>query len=315
MKAAVFRQYGKPSVLEIADLPAPEPGAGQALIRVKAAGINPKDAAVRAGVFRWVPGQRLPQTAGYDFAGVIEKLGPGVSAYQVGDEVYGHLDGLRGGAAAEYLVVNTKKMAPKPPSLDFAQAAAMPCTYLTALQSFRNYARLQQGSRVLIYGASGGVGTAALQIGRCLGYHVTAVSHSRNEAFCREMGADAFIPYDQAEVFAGSAEYDCFLQVFVRGGRLYREARRILRKGGVFLTLDPHPREFARSLWSHFRFGPRAYAVIVRARRQDLDWLSEKVKEGKLMPHLQETVPLAEIERAHGLIAGKHTRGKIVLIL
>lgn len=313
MKAAVFRRYGKSSVLEIADLPAPRPGRGEVLVRVKAAGINPKDAAIRGGVFRPFTGWKFPKLTASDFAGTIEAVGPGVAEYQKGDEVYGYLDGLKGGAAAELLAVRTSKLARKPATLSFEEAAAMPCAYLTALQAYRDYAGLESGARVLVYGASGGVGTAALQVGKCLGCRLTAVSNSRNEAYCRDMGADDFIAYDREPVFNRPAAFDCFFQVYMMGGNRYREARSLLAPGGDFLALRPDLGQLCQMLWTRIAPAPRSHLVIVRARPADLDWLSEQAAAGMIQPHVQEVYPLTEIERAHRQIASKHTRGKLVL--
>jgi NADPH:quinone reductase-like Zn-dependent oxidoreductase len=297
MKAALFHQFGGPEVVTIADVPEPAAKPGQILVRVQAAGMNPKDGWLRSGAYRLYTGKKFPQFTGSDFCGVTES----------GKSVFGYLNHLRGGAAAEVLAVPEAWTAEKPPALDPIVAAALPCAYLTALQVLRDRGRVAAGSRVLIYGASGGVGTAATQLGRHFGAHVTAVSSSRNVQYCLDNGAAVAIAYDREDVFARLGEYDLVFQVYYRAPQLAKRVR-----CRVFVDLAGNP--FVSALGRlQRRLGLRArYSHRVIANRADLELLAELAVARVIRPEI-EVLPFAEIAEAHARVQSTHTRGKIVL--
>lgn len=314
MQAIIYRQYGGPEVLETAQLPVPAVGNGQVLVRVAAVGLNPKDVAIRSGTLRLISGRTFPKGTGFDFSGVVARTGPAVTGIQPGDEVFGYLEDLQGGAAAEYLAVRQEWLARKPAAAGHAAMAAVPCAYLTAWQALVQMAGLRPGQRVLIYGASGGVGTAAIQIARHRGAHVTAVCSRRNTAYCLGQGAHAAVAYDQGDV-AGALHqpYDVFLQVHVLSGSQYPLARKVLAPGGTFLTLNPAPASLLRDLTSRLLPGPRHRTVLVKSCRDDLAQLARLIEEGALRPSVAQTLPLDRIREAHVQLETGHTVGKLVL--
>jgi NADPH:quinone reductase-like Zn-dependent oxidoreductase len=309
MKAALYDRYGGTDVLSIREVPTPKPGRRELLVRVRAAALNPKDLLVRAGKLRVMSPWGFPQGVGYDWAGEVVACGTGVTRAREGDALYGMLQ-LRAGACAEYAVVREDQCAPKPDGLDFEHAAAMPLAALTALQALRDLARVERGSRVLVNGASGGVGVFAVQIAKALGAHVTTTSSAANLGFCRELGADEPLDYARVDALATGALYDAVFDVF--GNRRYAQARRSLTPRGTFVSTVLRAHVFgaiARTLFS----SRRARLVLVRSRRRDLDLLAGLVRQGKVRPVLDHVFPLEEIAAAEDRLATKHARGKVVV--
>lgn len=183
MKAAILTSYGTADVLEISDVPKPQLQADEVLVQVHAAAVNPKDTFIRKGRFRRFSGNRFPMLAGFDFAGEVFEVGARVKVTKVGDAVYGMLDGWQGGTFAEYVAVKANQLSQKPESLTFEEAAAMPLVSLTALQALRDKANIKEGQEVCINGASGGVGSMAVQIAGIYKTIVTAISNKHNHVF------------------------------------------------------------------------------------------------------------------------------------
>ncbi|MBD2124577.1 NAD(P)-dependent alcohol dehydrogenase [Trichocoleus sp. FACHB-262] len=313
MQAVIFNQYGGPEVLELVDIPQPTMAANQVLVRVKAVGLNPKDAALRAGMLKFLTGKRFPQKTGFDFSGVIVAVGDQVKNHQIGEEVFGYIEDLVGGAAAEFVAVKQDWIATKPAAIAHVEAAAMPCTYLTALQALRQ-AKLQRGQKIFIYGASGGVGTAAIQIAKHLGAVVTAVSSGKNQAYCAALAADKTLAYDQSDVFGDTQEkYDVFFQVHVLSGNLYSQARKILKREGVFITIEPNPLLGAQGFIRKLLGQPRLESLLVKSNQQDLEAIARMAEQGVLQPQVLQKLALSDIAKAHKIIEEQHTRGKIVL--
>ena len=195
MKAALYDRYGPPQVLELRDLPEPTPARGQIKVRVGAASVNPKDALIRAGKFRRLTGSKFPKLVGSDFAGTVVGLGPGVSGFTVGDLVFGMLNGFRAGACAEYVLAGVGEVALMPRELGFVDAAALPLAGQTALQALRDLAAVKNGSQVCIHGASGGVGTLAVQIAAAQGARVTALCGTDSGKLVSALGAETVLDY------------------------------------------------------------------------------------------------------------------------
>jgi NADPH:quinone reductase-like Zn-dependent oxidoreductase len=312
MKAVEYDRYGGPEVLRLVDAPRPRPGQGELLVRVRAAALNPKDVMVRSGKFRVLSGSRFPKRVGFDWAGEIEEVGPGVTGVAPGSAWYGMLDGFQGGACAEYLVVRRDQAAPKPPSLGFPEAAAVPLAASTALQALRLVAKVKPGNRVLVNGASGGVGSFAIQIAKLSGAHVTATASAANLDLCRRLGADDALDYRAADPLSGGDRFDVVFDVF--GNRSFGEARRALVKGGMFVSTVPAPRVFlATALTLLTR--TRAAFVMVRARADSLERLAEYVDDGKLAPVVEHVFPLERIAEAEAQVGSKHNRGKVVVTI
>ena len=259
MRAVGLRRYGPPEVLEVLEVERPEPGPDGVLIRVAAAWVNPADCLLRSGGLRFVARQKMPFVPGADVAGVVEAVGPDVTRFGVGDPVYAMLPSTAGGG---YAVASEGSVAAIPPGLTFGEAASVPLAALTAVQALRNEAGLAVGSRVLVNGASGGVGTFAVQVSRAMGARVTGAASGRNADLVRSLGADEVLDYTRESVTVGEAHYDA---VFDAANVLAsRKARRVLKPDGVFVTVNPFIGRLSPGWLSRFREGRRIRSLLVR---------------------------------------------------
>ncbi len=311
MQAAVYDRFGPPSVLSLRDLPQPTLRQGEVLVKVQAAAINPKDALFRAGKFAWLSGRNFPMIPGSDFAGTVAEIGAGVTSCKTGDAVYGMADRYVGACCAEYVAVPSDELASKPPSLSFIEAASLPLTAMTALQALRDCGRVVAGVEVCIHGASGGVGTVAVQIAKAMGARVTALCSAANLEFVRALGADEVVDYRTTAPTALHRRFDCFFDVF--GNQSYTAIKPLLPRHGTYVSTVPKLRNFidhGLTLFSPLR---RARLVTVRSRSEDLEQLSRWVADGRLKPIIATVLPLSEIRQAHELIESRRTKGKIVL--
>jgi len=226
------------------------------------------------------------------------------------------MEDLSGGAAAGYLAVSQDWIARKPPSVSHQVMAAVPCAYLTAWQALVQKAGLKKGQKILVYGASGGVGTAAVQIARYLGAGITAVSSKRNTAYCLQQGAHQALTYDEGDFSRDVVQdYDVFFQVHVLSGSLYPVAKKVLKPAGVFVTLDPGPVSQIRSLASYIWPGPSFRNLLVKSGKENLSQLARLAGEGVLRPFPQQILPLDDIRQAHEQLESGHTTGKVVLVI
>lgn len=317
-RAWEYDRYGDLSVLHLREVARPSPGRGQILVRVRAAALNPKDALVRKGRFRAISGSSFPKRAGLDFAGEVAALGPGVGGHAVGAPVFGALEELTAtrGTLADHVICRPEELARAPTSLSTVEAAALPLAATTALQALRDLAVLRPGLRVLIHGASGGVGTVAIPIAKWLGAHVTTTSSAGNGALCAGLGADETLDHAEAPFagrapLAGIGPYDAIFDVF--GNLTFARVRPVLR--GTFVSTVPSARIFVDRLRTAFARGPRARLVLVRARTVDFAIVADLADRGLLRPTLDRVLPLAEVPDAFRALETKRTRGKIVIDL
>ena len=306
MQAVTLHSYGDPDVLVLEEVPCPQPGAGEVLIRVHAAGVNPLDWKVRVGHVRaWLP-HRLPLIPGWDVSGVVEAVGPEVTGFKIGDAVYGMLDFMRNGAYADYVVARTLHLAFKPNRLDHIQAAAVPLVSLTAWQSLFDLAGLESGQTVLIHGASGGVGHFAVQFAKWKGAKVIGTASASNQDFLRELGADEVVDYTSTKLEKAVHDVDVVLDTI--GGDTQERSWRVLKKGGILVaTLGISSPEAAH------RHGVRGEGVMVRPDAAQLTQIAGLIDAGDLKPTVTTILPLAEAQQAHELSQTGHVRGKIVL--
>lgn len=311
MRAIVYERFGPPEVLEQRLVPAPVAGPGEVLVRVKAAALNPKDSLIRKGKFVLFSGTKFPRMLGYDVAGVVEALGPGVSGFSVGDAVFGMRNGFDGGTVAELVAVKASELAKKPPSLSFEEAAAVPLAALTALQALRDCGGLAPGGKVLIHGASGGVGVFAVQLAKALGAHVTTTSSVKNLAFVRALGADVTLDYAVDSGLEPTRGWDVFFDVF--GNRSFAKARASLGPRGVYVSTVPGPGIVATDLATRWWPGRRGRLVVVNSNTGDLTFLASLVASGRLVPVIDRVVPMAETAAAQAHIETKRARGKVVI--
>jgi len=310
VKAVEYDRYGSTEVLQLRDVPRPRVRRGEVLVRVHAAALNPKDVLVRSGKFRLLSGRHFPKRVGFDWAGEVEEAGPDVKGVAPGARWYGMLDGWQGGACAEYLAARLAESAPMPVALDYEQAAALPLAASTALQALRDVARLVPGMRVLINGGSGGVGSAAIQIARLLGAHVTATASGEGVELCRRLGADSVIDHRAQDALSSPEPYDVVFDVF--GNLRPAGARRALTRGGVHVSTVLRRDVLLATVLTRFA-SRRSRLVAVRPRARDLAVLSGWVEVGKLRPVVREVFALDRIAEAEAAAATKHTRGKIVV--
>lgn len=298
-------------MLSIRDLPLPPSKADQARVRVRAAALNPKDALVRKGRFALLSGRRFPKRVGVDFAGEVIEAGPG-SGLRAGDRVYGVLEEVRyiRGTVAEEVVCDRRECGLMPEGLSFVEAAGLPLVSLTALQALRDLAHLQPGDRVAIHGASGGVGTVAIQIAKALGAHVTTTSSEQNRALCTSLGADEALDYAKDDLLR--RRFRVIFDVF--GNLSFARAEPALESGGVFVSTVPSARilvDAARTL----RSDKRAKLVLIRSRREDLDEVARMVARGQLRPVIDRVEPFEHAREAIAHLESRRARGKIVITL
>ena len=313
MRAVGLRRYGPPEVLETLEVERPEPAPDGVLIKVAAAGVNPADCLLRSGAFRFVARQKMPFVPGADVAGVVEATGPGATRFGVGDPVYAMLPNTAGGGYAGYAAVSEGAVAAIPPGLTFGEAAAVPLAALTALQALRDKANLAAGGRVLVNGASGGVGTFAVQISRAMGARVTAVASGRNADLVRDLGAEEVLDYTREDVTAGEARYDVVFDAV--NVLAFRKARRVLRPNGVFVTVNPFIGRLSPGWLARFREGRRIESLLVRPDGGDLDEMGAWISAGEVTPVIERSYPLADAAEAHRLSESRRARGKLVLIV
>ncbi len=310
MKAVQFHEYGGPEVLRFEDAPRPSPANDEILVRVHAAGVNPVDGGIRAGRVRSLS-QRLPQVAGLDFAGTVEQVGKKVRGFRVGDAVYGRPQFGHGGAYAQYVVVKPTDVAKKPRSLDFAHAAALPTAALAAWQALFESdgtptMRLSRGQTVLIHGASGGVGTFAVQLAKWIGATVIGTGRTENLQFLKELGVDVVVDYTQQRFEDFAHQVDGVLDVV--GGETQARSWDVLKKGGVLVsTVGIQSEEPAKAR------GVRAIAIMAGQDPRVLAEIAKLVDKGVIKVPLSEELPLERAREAQEHIQSGHTRGKIVL--
>jgi NADPH:quinone reductase-like Zn-dependent oxidoreductase len=323
MKAAVRHKWGRPrDVVELTEIAKPAPAGDEVLVRVHASSVNRSDYYALGGVavlMRPMIGGFLrpkDERVGGDFAGIAEAVGEDVDDVKPGDEVYG----VRSGAYAEYVSVKTA-VARKPANLSFEKAAAVPVAGLTALEAVRDKGNLQPGQRVLVNGASGGVGTFAVQLAKALGAgHVTAVCSARNVEQAKELGADTVIDYRREDYTKNGERYD--LIVDVAGTHSWRQNLRVLVRGGTLVLAGmpsgnhltgPLGRLGRLFLTSRIGRGRKLVFFVCKPNRANLATLRELIEEGKVRPSVDRVYPLAEVADALEVMGEGHTQGKLVV--
>jgi NADPH:quinone reductase-like Zn-dependent oxidoreductase len=290
----------------------PEPRPNEVLVRVRAAGVNPTDWKHRAtGGFLGEP----PFVLGWDVSGVVEAVGIGVAAFAPGDEVFGSCEG----SFAEYACAKADKLAPMPANLTFEQAAAVPVSGVTALQALRDKGRVQAGQRVLVIGASGGVGGFAVQIAKAVGAEVTGVASTAKLDAVRALGADSVVDYTREDVASLDERFDVILDI--AGNRSLRQLRRILTPHGRLVIvggetggkwLDGLDRQLRAVLLNPF-VGQQLGFFVNKENAADLRALTELVEAGRVRPRIDRTYPLRETPEALRYLEKGHARGKVVI--
>jgi NADPH:quinone reductase-like Zn-dependent oxidoreductase len=321
MKAIVQDEYGSPDVLELRDIDSPQIADDEVLVRVRAAGVGRDVWHVMTGLPYPIRlagfGFRAPKNPviGSEVAGVVEAVGKDVSRFKPGDEVFG----VGKGSYAEYVCAREDKLASKPENLTFEQAAVVPIMGLTALQALRDHGKVRQGQEVLIIGASGGVGTFAVQIAKAFGARVTGVSSTGKVEMVRSIGADHVIDYTREDFAEGDRRYDLIVDI---GGNssLARLRRALAPKGTLVIAggegggrwLGGTDRQIRAMLLSPF-VGQKLGTFVASENHEDLLVLKELIESGKITPVIDKTYPLSEVPEAIRYLAEGHARGKVVI--
>lgn len=311
MRVIEYDRFGGPEVLVVRERTLPAPRAGEVRIAVRAAALNPKDLLIRAGKFAWLGGYRFPKRSGYDWSGEAEAVGPGVEGIREGDALFGMVQSWQAGACADGVVARADELAAKPKNLTWEEAAALPLASLTALQALRDVAGARKGQRVIINGASGGVGGLAVQLAKVLGLAVSTATSPKNFELVRGLGAEQTLDYADLGAALAGQTWDIFFDVF--GNRSLSFAKPYLAPGGRYVSTIPKPAllwEVGRTLLS----SKRAKLIVVRSRRADLELVASYVDQGLLKPILDSVFPLSDVVLAHQRLATRRARGKVVLV-
>jgi NADPH:quinone reductase-like Zn-dependent oxidoreductase len=304
MKAIRIHKYGGPEVLRYEDVVVPAPGAGELLIKVRAASVNPLDWKTRAGYLKDFFPHTMPFIPGWDGSGIVEAVGSGVTKFKQGDEVYAKTN--RDGTYAEYAIVTEPEAALKPKSVDHVQAAAIPVVALTAWQALFEKAQLAAGQKILIHGAAGGVGSFAVQFAKWKGAHVIGTASAKNQAFLRELGTDEPIDYEKTRFDDAVEDVDVVFDTI--GGDTQERSWKVLKKRGVLVSIvQPPAAELAA------KYGVRAEILYMQANSAHLAEIAKLVDSGHVKVVVERVLPLSEARQAHELSEKGHVRGKIVL--
>lgn len=318
MRAATTCGVGPWSRLVVTEVKTPKLGPEDLLVEVHASSVNPKDWKLNTNLSRLVPKigpLRHFHVIGDDLSGVVVEKGSEVTGLDVGDEVYGMDMRLRTAAAAEYAVIAQKRVARKPKNLSFSEAAAVPLAALTALQSL-HLGQVGPGTKLLVIGASGGVGTFAVQIAKALGAEVTGVCSHRNVALVEELGADQVIDYTKGDYLSQEMDFDVIFDA--TSYESLQSAASLLKDGGVFITTGGHGPAYARLMLANLPFrsrkdGKKFKNMFVESHTRDLDTLRQLIEEGRVKPVIDSQYPLEEIQKAYERSKTGRARGKIVV--
>lgn len=321
MKAIVQDRYGSPDVLELRDIDKPVVKDNEVLVRIRAAAVNPYDWHFLRGdpyLVRAMKGLRKPRqafVAGADMAGTVESVGKDVTRLHPGDDVYGEISA---GCFAEHVSVPENRVAPKPANLTFEQAAAVPMAALTALQGLRDKGQIESGQKILINGASGGVGTFAVQIAKTFGAEVTGVCSTTNVEMVRSIGVDHVIDYTEEDFTRSGQRYDLLLDMV--GNHSLSALRRALTSKGTLVLgggkggrwLGPVAKLLRAVSLSPF-VSQRMRSFVAKPNREDLELLKELIESGRVTPVIDRTYSLAETPDAIRYLEEGHARGKVVI--
>ena len=319
MKAIVFTEYGSPDVLELKEIARPTPQAGEILIQVVASSANAADwRLLRADPFsvRFETGLLRPkqQILGADVSGIVAALGPDVTRFNVGDAVYGDISDAGRGGFAEYVCAPAAAMARKPAGLTHEQAAAIPLAGVTALQALRDYGSIQAGQKVLINGASGGVGSYAVQIAKAYGCEVTAVCSTRKIEMVKALGADHIIDYKKEDFTQNGQQYDLILGA--NGYHPISAYKRSLTPTGTYVCSGGNMRQIFGAMILgklYSRGGQTLTGMVAVPKGEDLEVMNELFAAGQVKPVIDRTFPLSEAPAALRYLEAGHPTGKVVL--
>ena len=309
-QAFFYRDHGGIENIEEGPWPVPKRAKGELLIRVHAVGLNPLDYRIRRGQMRLLTRWKLPKLLASDFSGEVIETGHGTPDFSVGHRVYGMVNQVTSGTTANVIAVPANQLAPIPSSLETVEAAAVPLAALTALQSLHDHAHVKEGQRVLVNGASGGVGTFGVQIARALGCHVTAVTSHRNLDLVSALGADEVIDYTATDPLAGDLRYDVIFDAY--GNKSFGAARQALTPEGTYVSTIPSSRN-ARGMLRSLFTKQRGRVVVVRSKRADQETLGRWINDGVIRPVIEKIFPREQLRDAYTHLEAKRAKGKLVV--
>jgi NADPH:quinone reductase-like Zn-dependent oxidoreductase len=321
MKAITYHNYGGPEELNVEEVERPTPGDGQVLVRVRATALNAADKWLLMGtprVVRLMNGLRSPKRTilGADVAGTVEAVGPGVSTLREGDAVFGDLSSVGLGGLAEFACVPETVLAPKPASASFAQAAAVPLAGVTALQALRTHAKLQPGERVVVSGASGGVGSFAIQLAKHFGAHVIAVCSATKAEQARRLGADEVIDYREEDFTERVGAFDVILGV--NGFYPLGHYKRALASGGRYVMIGGESKQMTQAMirgpLASLASGKKMGSMLAKANHDDLAFLAGLLGEGEITPIIEAEYPFESAPEAMARLIEGHAAGKLVVV-
>jgi NADPH:quinone reductase-like Zn-dependent oxidoreductase len=314
MKAVMIRRYGGPEVLELAEVPAPEPKAGEVIVRVTATSVNPVDWLVRDGGAKGFVKVKFPVILGCDLAGQIVEVGPGVTRLAVGDEVFAMMP-QDWGAHAERVALPEQLVVTKPAGLGMVEAAALPVVAMTALNGLKKGGGVVPGERVLVNGAAGGVGLSAVQIAKALGASVTAVCAPSSFDVVKRHGADDVIDYKTTDFTAKGEKGEQYDVVFDSvGNKPYGACKRVLRGRRVHVTTTPGLSTLLRQ-WLNPLFRVKVFGLLTRGNGPDLELIKSLVERGALRPVVDKVFPLEKVAEAQEYSKARRAKGKLVLTI
>lgn len=311
MKAVLYNQYGDPGVLKIENVSDPLPEEGRVVAHVKYASANPVDMKIRSGAMKMVLKRKFPIIPGVDFSGIVTAVGDGVDGFEIGDRIYGCVETSRQGTHAELVSAPVSFIGKLPENIDYREAASLPCVAGTAYQGLVNIGQVLPGHRVLVSGATGGVGSMAVQIANILGAEVTAVCHSSRDLIARQFNPAHILHYDERNFKEKMGVYDVFFDcaaaytpTFVKGH---------LAKRGRYISTMPTPTLFILGIVTKIMGGKKFVPLIFKANPEEIDVITKWVEEGKLKTYITEALDMTDSIKAHQWLETPGTTGKLVL--
>lgn len=318
MQAIVYHEYGSPNMLKLAEIEKPIPQANEVLVKIEAAAVNAADWHLLRGepfLVRPDSGLFKPKykILGADIAGRVEAVGAAVTRFQPGAEVFGDISDVGRGGFAEYVAVPETALAHKPTKISFEETAAVPLAAMTALQGLRDKGHLQAGQQVLINGASGGVGTFAVQIAKAFGAEVTAVTSTRKIELVRSLGADHVIDYTQTDFTNTGTQYDLIFDTVAN--RSVAEYKRALKPNGIFVTTGFSLGVLFLGPWIVRTERKKLLNLMMKPKTEDLVFLKSLLEKGQLKPVIDKRYPLSDVPAALNYIGEGHAKGKVIITM
>jgi len=310
MKAVIINKFGGPEVLEYVDVVTPEPEPDEIQIKIKAISVNPVDWKVRQGRLKLVTGRKFPLYLGVEAAGVVEKTGKDVKRIKPGVKVFAGKSHT-GGTYAEYFCVKEKNAVVLPEEISFEEGCTLAVTGVTSLQALRDHAGLEEGMEVLINGASGGVGTYAVQIAKILGARVTGVCSSTNKRLVKSLGADRVIDYTKENWNKKGYKYDIILDAV--GNKKYSQVKKNLNKYGILIKLNLSARTYYDQYITSLFSTQKVKMVLLKNIPDDVKWVRDQIALGNIRVVIDKKFKLEDVRKAHIYSETERARGKIIL--